>query len=79
MQNDDKLYSIGETLTAETEHKMERATHQVPTLGDFTEDAMKAAKECFGSTDQYVHQNSWKVMGMAAAFGLFTGLMIRRK
>jgi ElaB/YqjD/DUF883 family membrane-anchored ribosome-binding protein len=79
MQTEENHFSIGDTLTPEIEHKMERATHQRPTMGDFTEDAMDAAKQCFGTTDKYVHAHSWKVMGMAAACGLFTGLMIRRK
>jgi ElaB/YqjD/DUF883 family membrane-anchored ribosome-binding protein len=79
MQTEDKLFPIGEILTQSTDRKTEQAAPKLPTMADFHEDAMDAAKQCFGATNTFVHKNSWKVAATAATLGLFTGLMIRRK
>jgi ElaB/YqjD/DUF883 family membrane-anchored ribosome-binding protein len=36
-------------------------------------------KECARSTDEYVHENPWKAIGLAAGVGLILGLLMRRR
>jgi ElaB/YqjD/DUF883 family membrane-anchored ribosome-binding protein len=40
---------------------------------------MEKTKEAARSTDQYVHENPWQVIGMAAAVGLVVGLLVYRR
>ncbi|MEW6159704.1 MAG: hypothetical protein AB1813_19920 [Verrucomicrobiota bacterium] len=35
-------------------------------------------KEAARTTDRYVHENPWQMIGIAAAAGLLIGLLIRR-
>lgn len=37
------------------------------------------SKEAAKATDEYVHENPWKSMGVAAGVGLVIGLLIGRK
>jgi ElaB/YqjD/DUF883 family membrane-anchored ribosome-binding protein len=37
------------------------------------------AKGAVGATDQYVRQRPWGAIGMAAAAGLITGMLVRRR
>jgi len=36
-------------------------------------------KECLRTTDEYVRENPWTVIGVAAGIGLVIGLLIRRR
>jgi ElaB/YqjD/DUF883 family membrane-anchored ribosome-binding protein len=48
-------------------------------LNDAERAAMEKAKEAAKATDQYVHDNPWKAVGIAAGVGLVLGLLIGRR
>ena len=41
--------------------------------------AVDRAKDAARVTDDYVHENPWQAIGIAAAVGLVTGLLISRR
>ena len=41
--------------------------------------AVERAKDAAKATDDYVHENPWQAIGIAAAVGLVTGLLISRR
>lgn len=43
------------------------------------EAAVSKAKAASHATDEYVHHNPWKSMGLAAGAGLVMGLLVRRR
>ena len=43
------------------------------------EAAVVRAKEAGHATDEFVHDNSWKLIGIAAGVGLVVGLLISRR
>jgi ElaB/YqjD/DUF883 family membrane-anchored ribosome-binding protein len=43
------------------------------------ENVVQKTKEAAKATDEYVHENPWKAVGIGAAAGLVIGLLIARK
>lgn len=43
------------------------------------EAAVEKAKIAYKATDEYVHENPWKAVGVGAAVGIVIGLLIARK
>ncbi|HQR12349.1 MAG TPA: DUF883 family protein [Casimicrobiaceae bacterium] len=41
--------------------------------------AVDRAKEAARATDDYVHENPWQAIGVAAAVGMIVGLLISRR
>ena len=41
--------------------------------------AITKAKDASKATDEYVHENPWKSVGIAAGIGLILGLMVGRR
>jgi ElaB/YqjD/DUF883 family membrane-anchored ribosome-binding protein len=41
--------------------------------------AVTKAKEASKATDEYVHENPWKSVGIAAGIGLIIGLLVGRR
>lgn len=41
--------------------------------------ALKKAKAAAQATDQYVHENPWKAIGIGAAVGVVIGMLIARR
>jgi ElaB/YqjD/DUF883 family membrane-anchored ribosome-binding protein len=41
--------------------------------------AVAKAKEFAGATEDYVRENPWQALGIAAAAGMFLGLLLRRR
>ncbi len=41
--------------------------------------AVEKAKRAAKATDEYVHENPWKSMGVAAGVGLIVGMLISRR
>ncbi|HUK05764.1 MAG TPA: DUF883 family protein [Burkholderiales bacterium] len=41
--------------------------------------ALEKAKEAAKATDDYVHENPWRAVGIAAGVGLLLGLLIGRR
>ena len=48
-------------------------------LQEFQGDALDRAKSAAGTTDDYVHDNPWPVIGAAAAIGFLAGLLMNRR
>jgi ElaB/YqjD/DUF883 family membrane-anchored ribosome-binding protein len=41
--------------------------------------AVERAKDAARATDDYVHENPWQAIGVAAAIGMIAGLLISRR
>ena len=48
-------------------------------LADMQDAAITKAKEAGRAADDYVHENPWRSIGIAAGFGLIVGLLIGRR
>jgi ElaB/YqjD/DUF883 family membrane-anchored ribosome-binding protein len=48
-------------------------------LQEFQGDALDRAKSAARTTDDYVHDNPWSVIGAAAAIGFLAGLLMNRR
>ena len=48
-------------------------------LQELEGEALDRAKEAAKYTDEYVHDNPWRMIGIAAAVGFVAGLMINRR
>ena len=48
-------------------------------LQEFLGDALDRAKSAARTTDDYVHDNPWPVIGAAAAIGFLAGLLMNRR
>jgi ElaB/YqjD/DUF883 family membrane-anchored ribosome-binding protein len=76
-----KSDTIGETtashlenITDQIEQGIEQGRYTWSQIQDTVTNKTKAAAE---ATDAYVHENPWKVVGMAAGLGLIIGLLLR--
>ena len=76
-----KSDTIGETtashldnITDQIEQGIEQGRYTSKQIQDTVTTKSKAAAE---ATDAYVHENPWKVVGMAAGLGLIIGLLLR--
>ena len=77
-----KSGTIGETtashlenITDQIEQGIEQGRYTWTQIQSAVTDKTKAAAE---ATDAYVHENPWKVVGMAAGLGLIIGLLLGR-
>jgi ElaB/YqjD/DUF883 family membrane-anchored ribosome-binding protein len=48
-------------------------------LGEAERAAVAKAKEAARATDEYVHDNPWQAVGIAAGIGVLLGLLIGRR
>jgi ElaB/YqjD/DUF883 family membrane-anchored ribosome-binding protein len=76
-----KADTIGETtashlenITDQIEQGIEQGRYTWKQIQENVTTKTKAAAE---ATDAYVHENPWKVVGMAAGLGLIVGLLLR--
>jgi ElaB/YqjD/DUF883 family membrane-anchored ribosome-binding protein len=63
-------------LRAQVEAKLRNAKMK---LQDMQDDALDRAKATARATDEYVHDNPWQALGVAAAVGVLVGLLISRR
>src|SRR5258705_1832596 len=63
-------------LRAQVEAKLLAAKLQLQELQGIAADR---AKEAARATDDYVHDNPWQVVGIAAAIGFVAGLLMNRR
>jgi ElaB/YqjD/DUF883 family membrane-anchored ribosome-binding protein len=77
-----KSGTIGETtashlenITDQIEQGVEKGKYTWAQIQETMSTKTKAAAE---ATDAYVHENPWKVVGMAAGLGLIIGLILAR-
>jgi ElaB/YqjD/DUF883 family membrane-anchored ribosome-binding protein len=64
-----------ENITDQIEEGIQQGRYTWSQIQETVTDKTKAAAE---ATDAYVHENPWKVVGMAAGFGLIIGLLMGR-
>lgn len=48
-------------------------------LGEMGEEALDRTREAVASADDYVHENPWAAVGIAAGIGLVVGMLLARK
>jgi ElaB/YqjD/DUF883 family membrane-anchored ribosome-binding protein len=48
-------------------------------LGSIEEEALRRAREVADATDEYVRENPWQSVGIAAGVGLLVGLLLARR
>ena len=65
-----------EALQTEVENKLLAAKQRFLDLEGTTADAAKAVKQ---ATEDYVHQNPWQSIGIAAAVGFLAGVILTRR
>lgn len=71
-QTEGKVVELRERLT----ESLRTARHK---LQDAEEAIRVKTKEVARATDDYVHENPWKAIGVAAGAGLIVGLLIGRR
>ncbi|HEX5605819.1 MAG TPA: DUF883 family protein [Candidatus Binatia bacterium] len=69
----------GEKIGAARQRIEQSLTEGRKALADAEQRVVTKSKECAEIADDYVRENPWSAVGMAAAVGLVFGLMIRRK
>ncbi len=77
---------INSSRTPETGDELESITDKIKEgiqTGKYTLDELQSAlvertKEAARTTDRYVHENPWTVIGLAAGVGLVIGLLLHR-
>lgn len=48
-------------------------------LNDLEESALERTKVAVRATDEYVHENPWRTVGVAAGIGIAIGLLMNRR
>jgi ElaB/YqjD/DUF883 family membrane-anchored ribosome-binding protein len=61
---------------ARAEQSLQQARARLSGLED---EAMRRAKEVADATDEYVRENPWQSVGIAAGVGLLVGLLLSRR
>ena len=64
-----------ENITDQIEEGIQKGRYTWSEIQQTVSEKTKAAAE---ATDAYVHENPWKVVGMAAGLGLIIGLILSR-
>jgi ElaB/YqjD/DUF883 family membrane-anchored ribosome-binding protein len=74
--------TIGETTASHLENITDQIEEGIQkgryTWGEIQETVTNKTKAAAEATDAYVHENPWKVVGMAAGLGLIIGLILSR-
>jgi len=68
----------GEKVSAVRERIQENLASAKMRLAAVEEDLVAKTKEAAKVTDQYVHDNPWKAVGIGAAVGVIVGMLIGR-
>lgn len=63
-------------VRAQAEESLRRAKVR---LGEMEEEAVKRAREVAQATEDYVRENPWQSVGIAAGIGLLVGLLLSRR
>lgn len=69
----------GERVTAARERVEERIRSTKERLADLQGDVTERARAAAHATDEMVHDNPWKAVGIAAAVGFLLGLLVHRR
>jgi len=68
--------ATADSIQSEVETKLQAAKQRLLDLEGTTADAAKAMKQ---ATEDYVHQNPWQSIGIAAAVGFLAGVFLSRR
>jgi ElaB/YqjD/DUF883 family membrane-anchored ribosome-binding protein len=84
MQDAEALLKATSTLTGEkiqeVRARAEESLRQAKTrLTEVEEEAMRRAREIAEAADEYVHENPWQSVAVAAGVGLVLGLLLGRR
>lgn len=84
MQDAEALLKATSTLTGEkiqeVRARAEESLRQAQVrLTEVEEEALRRAREIAEAADEYVHENPWQSVGIAAGIGLVLGLLIGRR
>jgi len=69
----------GDRIAAARARMEESLTATKKQLAELEENMIEKAKAAAQATDQMVHENPWKSVGIAAAVGLLLGMLIHRR
>ena len=76
LMDTDRITNELNSITEQIQEGIKRGKYTVTELQAAIRDK---TKEAALSTDQYVHDNPWTVVGMAAILGLLVGLLMHRR
>lgn len=84
MQDAESLLKATSALTGEkvqeARAKAEESLRQAKErLSEVEEEALRRAREVAEAADEYVHDNPWQSVGIAAGVGLLVGLLLARR
>lgn len=68
----------GEKVTAARERIQESLSSAKVRLVDAQDAMLEKTKQAAHATDEYVHENPWRAVGIAAGVGLVVGMLISR-
>jgi ElaB/YqjD/DUF883 family membrane-anchored ribosome-binding protein len=71
--------AAGEKVSAARERVQESLHKAKVKLAEAEEVVIQKAKQTARATDEYVHENPWRSVGIAAGVGLVIGLLIGRR
>ena len=63
-------------VRARAEESLRQAKARLSSIED---EALRRAREVAGATDEYVRENPWQSVGIAAGVGLLLGLLLARR
>ncbi len=63
-------------VRARAEESLKQARQR---LGEIEDEALRRAREVADATDEYVRENPWQSVGIAAGVGLLLGLLLSRR
>lgn len=69
----------GEKVSAARERIQENLSAAKVRLSAAEEAVIAKTKQAARATDEYVHENPWKAVGIGAAVGLIVGILISRR
>lgn len=69
----------GEALASVRNRAQESLARAKANLADTEEHLMARAKQAAKATDNYVHENPWKAIGVSAGVGLLIGFLMGRR
>jgi ElaB/YqjD/DUF883 family membrane-anchored ribosome-binding protein len=84
MEDAEALLKATSTLTGEKVQEVraraEESLRQAKArLSAVEEEALRRAREIADAADEYVHENPWQSVGIAAGIGLVVGLLLARR
>jgi len=69
----------GEELKAAKAKFEQTISSAKASLGEYQQTVVEKTKEAARVTDEYVHENPWKSVGLGAAVGVVVGMLIARR